>query len=162
MLYRRARVLRRGAVLVESAVVYPLLFLLLFGLIIGGLGVFRYQQVACQAREAARWTSVRGANWPKRTGSPCPTVADITSAAVTPLAAGMNPQSLSVQVQVIDLVHGTATDWDASDKAPVTMTNTGDQVTNRVRVTVTYQWMPELFLAGPLNLKSVSELAMAY
>jgi Flp pilus assembly protein TadG len=161
MLYRRARIRRRGAVLVESAVVYPLLFLLLFGLIVGGLGVFRYQQVACQAREAARWACVRGANWPARTGSPCPSVADISSNAVLPLAAGMNTRSLTVQVELIDLVNGTATDWDASSKAPTTRTASHDAVSNRVRVTVTYQWMPEVFFAGPLNLKSVSELAMA-
>src|SRR6516162_8818995 len=107
---------RRGALILESAVVYPLLFVVLFGLIVGGLGVFRYQQVACQAREAARWTSVRGSNWPKRTGTACPTVAQITSAAVLPMSAGMDPQKLSVQVQLVDLVNGTTTDWDASNK----------------------------------------------
>ena len=34
---------RRGAVAVEAAVVYPVLFLLLLGVIVGGMGVFRYQ-----------------------------------------------------------------------------------------------------------------------
>src|SRR5438309_7418691 len=101
---------RRGAVLLESAFIYPLLFLLLFGLIVGGLGVFRYQQVACQAREAARWTCVRGANWQKRTGSLPPTTAQISQAAVIPLSAGMDSRKLTLQVQLIDLVHDTAKD----------------------------------------------------
>jgi len=161
MVHRFGRGRRRGAVVVESAVIYPLLFTLLFGLIVGGLGVFRYQQVACQAREAARWASVRGANWLKRTGSPCPTTAQISQAAVVPFAAGMDPQKLSVQVQLIDLVHGTATDWDSSNMASYSLNAAGDAVTNRVRVTVTYRWSPEFFFVGSLNLKSVSEIPMA-
>ena len=40
---------RRAATTVEAAFVYPVMFFLLFGLIVGGLGVFRYQTVACQA-----------------------------------------------------------------------------------------------------------------
>jgi len=162
MIYRFGRARRRGAVLVESAVVYPVLFVLLFGLIVGGLGVFRYQQVACQALEAARWTCVRGANWAKKTGSPCPTTAQITSAAVIPFAAGMDPQKLTVQVQLIDLVHGTTTNWDTSNWAPTSVTTAGDGVTNRVRVTVTYRWSPEFFFVGSLNLKSVAEMPMAF
>jgi len=162
MIQRFGRARRRGAVLVESAVVYPVLFLFLFGLIVGGLGVFRFQEVACQAREGARWACVRGANWQQKTGTPCPTTDQITSAAVIPFSAGMDPTKLSVQVQLIDLVHGTTTDWDASNKAPTSVTPAGDGVTNRVRVTVTYRWSPEFFFVGSLNLKSVSEIPMAF
>ena len=153
---------RRGALVVESALVYPLLVLLLLGLIVGGLGVFRYQQVACQAREAARWAAVRGLEMKKESGQAPPTRQEIIRQAVLPLAAGMDPAKLTVQVEWIDQVTGQAHDWDAVNKAVTGMTAAGDPVTHRVRVTVTYRWSPELFLAGPLNLKSVSEMPIAY
>jgi Flp pilus assembly protein TadG len=158
----RTRPGRRGAVLVESAVVYPLLFLLLFGLIVGGLGVFRYQQVACQAREAARYACVHGAGWQKETRQACPTAAQLRQDVVLPLAAGMDPAKLTVQVEWIDEITGAAADWDQAGKWPTGTTQDGDRVTNRVRVTVTYAWWPEAFLAGPINLKSVSEVPMAF
>jgi hypothetical protein len=139
-----------------------MLFVLLFGLIVGGLGVFRYQQVACQAREAARWACVRGNNWQRATRQLCPTKAQIFQAAVLPLTAGMDAQKLSLQVQWIDEVNNIVMDWDASTKAPTGQNKAGDTVTNRVRVTVTYRWTPEFFFVGPLNLKSVSEIPMAY
>jgi Flp pilus assembly protein TadG len=153
---------RRGALILESAVVYPLLFVVLFGLIVGGLGVFRYQQVACQAREAARWACVHGSNWQKATGNTAATKNDIVRNVVVPLAAGMDPAKLTVQVQWIDEVSGNIYDWDAASKAPTGTTKSGAAVSNHVRVTVTYQWFPEVFLAGPLNLKSVSEIHMAF
>jgi Flp pilus assembly protein TadG len=153
---------RRGAVAVESAVVYPVLFLLLFGLIIGGLGVFRYQQVACQAREAARYACVHGARYQKDTKQPSPTADQVRTQVVLPLAAGMDPSALTVKLEFIDEVQGTVTDWDQAGRATTGTTTQGQVVTNRVRATVTYTWFPELFLAGPINLRSVSELPMAY
>jgi Flp pilus assembly protein TadG len=158
----RSRPRRSGAVLVESAVVYPLLFLLLFGLIVGGLGVFHYQQVACQAREAARYACVHGADWQKETQQASPTAAQIREDVVLPLAAGMDPSKLTVKVEWIDEIKGAASDWDQSSKAPAGITQDGNRVTNRVRVTVTYEWWPEVLLAGPVNLKSVAEVPMAF
>ena len=37
----------------------------------------------------------------------------------------------------------------------------GVKETNRVRATVTYQWFPDLLLAGPYTMKAVSEVPMA-
>src|SRR5262249_53532830 len=56
---------RSGAVLVESALVYPIAFLLMLGLVVMGVGVFRYQEVSHLAREAARWASTHGAQYRK-------------------------------------------------------------------------------------------------
>ena len=153
---------RRGAVTVESAIVYPVLFLLLFGLIVGGLGVFRFQQVAWQAREAARYASVHGATWRQESGQLCPTAAQIRQDVVVPLAAGMDAGALAVQVDFIDETTGDVAPWDGANKWPTGMSPAGAPVTNRVRVTVVYQWLPEAFLAGPINLRSVSEVPMSY
>ena len=35
-------------------------------------------------------------------------------------------------------------------------------IQNYVTVTVSYQWMPELYLVGPLNLTSSSQMVMSY
>src|SRR5260370_23602966 len=131
---------RRGAVLVESAIIYPLLFLLLFGLIVGGLTVFRYQQVAMLSREAARFAAVRGDDWSKETKQPSPTAAEIAQQVVVPMSAGMEPEQLTVQVQWVCPATGQVIDWDSSRKSAVTLNAQNNPVTNRVRVTVTYQW----------------------
>jgi len=54
---------RRGAVLVEAAVVYPVFLLFLLGILVLGLGVFRYGQLAALSWEGARWASVRGTDY---------------------------------------------------------------------------------------------------
>jgi Flp pilus assembly protein TadG len=150
---------RRGALTLEAAFVYPVMFLLLLGILVGGQGVLRFQQVACQAREAARWASVRGSNYQKTTGNASPTQQQVRDGAVMPLAAGMDPQALSVQVQWVDLVGGQVVDWDSASKAPSGATANGTAVTNHVRVTVSYQWSPGV-LIGPLTLSSTAEIPM--
>jgi Flp pilus assembly protein TadG len=160
---RREQIRRHGiALVIEAAFVYPIMLLLLLGLIVGGIGVLRYQQAACLAQEAARWASVRGSDYQKDSGQSSPTQQDIVTNAVTPLAAGMDPAALSVQVQWINEVSGQAAAWDSSSKAVTSMTASGAPVTNRVRVTVTYRWLPPLIFVGPLNLSSTAEAAMSY
>ena len=45
---------RGGATVVEMAITLPLAVLLIMGLLVGGLGVFRYHEVAALAHEGAR------------------------------------------------------------------------------------------------------------
>ncbi|MBA2263351.1 MAG: pilus assembly protein, partial [Chloroflexi bacterium] len=60
-----------GQTMVELALVAPLFFMVIFGIIILGIGVFYQQQVAHAAREAARFAVVN-------TGSAqCPTVSNL-------------------------------------------------------------------------------------
>ena len=49
--------------------VYPVTILLLLGTVVLGLGVFRYQQVQCLAREGARYASVHGPQYAADSGS---------------------------------------------------------------------------------------------
>jgi Flp pilus assembly protein TadG len=162
MLKRPSPSCRRGALTVEAAIVYPLMLILIFMLIIGGMGVSRYQQVACQAREAARWAAVRGSDWHKETGQAWATKNDILQQAVLPLAAGMNTTNLTIQVQWMNEVTGSVTDWDTAKKHPVSVNWEGQGISNRVRVTVTYQWTPELFLVPAIKLQSTCEIPMDY
>src|SRR4051794_18309006 len=116
---------RRGAVAVEAAIVYPVLFLLIFGIIVGGMGGFRYQVVAGMAREGGRYAAVRGSGWKRDSNQPAPTAAQIARDAVLPLAVSMDPAQVVVRVQLIDGVSGAATDWDASNKATASLNAAG-------------------------------------
>jgi len=51
---------RRGAVLVEAAILYPVFLLFLLGILVVTLGMFRHSQLSSLSWEAARWASVRG------------------------------------------------------------------------------------------------------
>lgn len=159
---RRTRPHRRGAVAVESAIVYSVLFVLIFGIIVGGMGVFRYQLVAGMAREGSRYASVRGADWARDHKTPAPTAAQIARDAVLPMGVSMDPARVTVRVEWVNGVTGAVVPWDASKKTATTATAAGDAVANRVRVTVTYRWAPGLFFGGPIDLRSASETPMSY
>ena len=137
MLRRPSR--RRAATLVECAMVCPVLFLFVFGLIIGGLGVFRYQEVASLAREGARYASVRGAKYEGVTGQPAATPAAIYDNAVKPRIVSLDPSQVTYQVS-----------W-----------NTDNRQGSMVIVRVDYQWVPEAFLGG-ITLSSTSTMPMSY
>jgi hypothetical protein len=111
----------------------------MMGLIIAGLGVFRYQQVASLAREAARYASVRGSKYQQVTGNPAATPQDIYNNVILPGSVALDPAQLSYNVT-----------W-----------NTDNRPGNTVTVQVTYQWIPEAFLGG-ITLGSSSTVTVSY
>jgi Flp pilus assembly protein TadG len=141
---------RRGATTVEFAICCPVVFFFCFATIVGGLGVFRYQQTAELAREAARWASVHGGQYEAETGNPAATANDIYVNAIEPMAATLNLSRLSYQVT-----------WDKSNM-PLSVLETSQVQGNKVTVKVTYQWFPEMFLVGPFTLTSTSTSQMVY
>ncbi len=143
---------RLAATTVEFAVIGSATFLILFGLLIGGLGIFRYQQVARLARDASRWASVRGTQYATDTKNTAATATDVYDQVILPNAAGLDPQHLSYSVT-----------WNASNSPYHTATVNGQQVrvANTVTVTVNYQWIPEAFLGGT-TLSSTSVSVMSY
>ena len=69
-----------GQTLTETALVMPLLLMLVFGIVVIGIAVFYQQQVANAAREAARYAALHSAT------ARCPTVSNLTPAlALLPL-----------------------------------------------------------------------------
>jgi Flp pilus assembly protein TadG len=158
---------RRGATVVECAVIYPAAFLILLGLLIGGLGVFRYQQVAHLAREAARYAAVRGSQYQVETGQAAVSVQDVRDYVVSQ-SAGLDSSAALLDVEVF--LHVTAADgsttavaWGASNKAPYqVISDNGQARQNSVSVTVRYQWLPEAFLVGPITLSSTATIPMQY
>lgn len=149
---RIRRQARQGAALVEFALVAPLAFLLVLGLLVGGLGVFRYQQMAHLAREASRWASVHGAQYAADTGKPAAAAADVYQQVIAHYAAALDPGKLSYAVN-----------WNTDNRQYRTQitNNKVVAVANTVTVTVSYQWIPEAYLGG-ITLSSTSVSMMSY
>ena len=176
MLSRYPRKSRKGTTVVESAIVYPSTFLLLLGLIIGGMGIFRYQEVASLARAGARYASTHGAQFRKdnetgagTAGSSSPTVnnntfwysVDPTQASGTDTSwsgdiydQSIRPNLVSLDVNDLQVQVG----WPPVVNQPNSPDNWPG---SRVSVTVTYQWLPELFFIGPITLTSTSTMPIS-
>jgi Flp pilus assembly protein TadG len=146
-------------VTLETAIVLPVYLLVLLGLIVGGLGVFHYQQAACLAQEAARWASVRGRDYQADTNQPSPTTQQILQQ-VVPLAASMDTSQISLAVLWINQGTSTTQSWDSAPKDVKSQNAQGDYVSNTVRATITYTWDPGL-LFSPVTLSCTSEVPMA-
>jgi len=131
---------RRGAAIVEFAVIGPVFLFLVIALIVGGIGIFRYQEVASLAREGARYASVRGTKYQQVTGNTAATPTDVFNDVISPGAVALDPTQLTYDVS-----------WLGGSKQQ------GGQVT----VKVTYQWIPEAFLGG-ITLSSTSTMTITY
>jgi Flp pilus assembly protein TadG len=160
---------RRGATVVEFAIIYPLAFLLIIGVAVGGLGVFRYQQVAHLAQLSARYAAVHGGQYAAETGKTAATQQEVFDEIANQCTA-MDRNSLSVTVFLnvtsLDATGNptvTAVAWDSSNKAPYSVVNDlGDPMQNTVSATVQYQWLPEVWLTGPITLSSTATVPMQY
>ena len=142
---------RRGTTAIEFAVAFPIVFFLLLATVVGGMGVFRYQQVAAVAREGARWACVHGGEYEQVTGKPAATPEDVFNKAILPAATMLRPENLSYSVT-----------WDQSNMPLQVTEDVQEPFGNTVTVTVTYQWYPEMLLIGPFTLTSSSTAQMLY
>jgi Flp pilus assembly protein TadG len=140
---------RSAATAVEMAVIAPVFVFLLFALVIGGLGIFRYNQVAHLARQAARYAAVHGQDYHTETGKPAATQASIRTDCILPNASALDPNRLTCTVT-----------WDKSNIAQQ-FDSTGKASRNIVIVTVSYQWIPEAMFGGG-TLTSTSKMPMSY
>jgi Flp pilus assembly protein TadG len=149
---RLARGVRRGTTIVEMSIVAPVTFLLLIGLMVGGLGTFRAQQVAMLATQASRWAALHGTDYANQTGTTPATAEDIYNQAIKPNAVGLDLSQLSYSV-----VWNT----DNSMSHSVSINGKSVEVSNTVTVTVTYNWLPEAYLGG-ITLTSSSKSVMSF
>jgi Flp pilus assembly protein TadG len=173
MLYKFPQRPRRGTSIIEGAIVYPVTFFLIFGLLIGGMGIFRYQEVAHLARECARFASTHGGQYAKEnaaaiTAGTTPSVDEAyLKTLVKSGSVSLKSNNLTVTVNINTT--GGSYDWDdtgnTNNRWPSSTTvvnNAKVTLQNTVSVTVKYQWMPELYLAGPLTLQSTAVMPISY
>jgi Flp pilus assembly protein TadG len=142
---------RRGATTVEFAIVCPIAFFLIFATIIGGIGIYRYQQVAALAREGSRYAAVHGGQYALETGNPAATPQDVYDEAIAPRAVALDPGRLSYTVT-----------WDQNNFPLWVGEDVQNPTGNTVTVTVNYDWFPEMYLVGPFTLTSTSVSQMMY
>ncbi|SRR6266404_3724792 len=149
----RFRQPRRAATLVECAIVYPIVFFLVLAIVIGAMGVFRYQEVASLAREASRYASCHGGLYAKENNLPAASPSDIYNSVIVPRAVALDLKQLSYTVT-----------WNTNNYPYHTIVDSnGDilPVQNTVSVTLTYHWIPEAYLGG-ITLSSTSVMPMNY
>jgi hypothetical protein len=186
MRYRPRIERRRAASVIEAAIVLPVTFTLLLGIMIGGIGIIRYQQTAFIARETARFASVHGAQYAKTNAAAISagTLPNVDAAYLVNYAkskaAALDASELQVTISMI-VINPAATsagttetvDWDNTtenqDRSPysawtdtTTTPPTNNQVSNVVIVRVTYTWSPGLFGVGPIDLTNTAVLGMSY
>ena len=137
MLLRKSE--RPGVVVIESALVMPVFLLFVIGVIVGGLGVFRYQEIAGLAREGSRYASVHGTSYSMATAKLPATPEEIYQKAIAPKAVALDLKKLTYAVT-----------W-SPDNRPGSL----------VTVRVSYQWVPEAFFGG-VNLTSTSTVLVSY
>src|ERR1700693_3549297 len=120
---------RRGASAVEAAIVYPVVLFFILGLAIGAMGIFRYQETAALAREAARYASVHGTNYAQASGNQAATAQDIYNNSIAPNAGALDRSKLTYSVT-----------WNQSNSPNQSVIVNGNvtYLTNTVTVTVTY------------------------
>jgi Flp pilus assembly protein TadG len=168
MLNRATFQQRQGATTVEAAFAYAVTFLLILGLVVGGMGVFRYQETATLAREAARFASVHGGQYAQEN----PTQATVDEAYISKVMVQANAFSMDtskLRVQIALNTNKGSYDWDSTSStnnrwptSSFVSNGAVTSMTNTVSVTVSYTWMPEVFLVGPITLSSTSVMPMCY
>jgi Flp pilus assembly protein TadG len=165
---------RRGAHLVEFALVFSVTMVLLAGMAVCALNVFAYQQVAYLAREAARYAAVHAGQYQKEnaaaiTAGTLPNVTDsyLTTNVVQASAVNLDPSQLQVAVN-FNTSSGSF-DWDDTanngDRWPYsakTVNDTTYNETNTVSVTVTYTYVPVWFLPNAITVTSTAVMPVCY
>jgi Flp pilus assembly protein TadG len=165
---------RRGAHTVEFALIFPIAFLILVGLVVCAMGVFRYQQMAYLAREAARYAATHAGQYQQENANaisqgtlPNVTSDYITQNVVRANSIGLDPSALTVAVNFN--TSGGSYGWDDTANngqrwpcSPKTINGTTYSETNTVSATVTYKWIPEWFLVGPITITSTAVMPACY
>lgn len=90
-----------GQALVEFALVAPLFFLLLFGIVEAGRFVFYYETLNNATREGARYAIVNGANSFSCTGPPAPTTTSACDPAGTKVKERVQDAAFGLGTQVV-------------------------------------------------------------
>lgn len=131
----RFRQTRIGQNLVEFALIAPLFFFVVFGIIEGGRLLWTFHTLSNAAKEGARYTTVRGAG---STQGDAPATAGKIENHIVSISTGLDPEDLHVGLLLID--------GDMKDQS-------------RFRVEVTYDYdfvVTAIFGRGSMQLNASS------
>jgi hypothetical protein len=103
------------------------------------------------AHEAARYASVHGTDYQKDTGKTAATSQDVYNNAILPALMTLDSSRVNYTVT-----------WNSTNSPSSITTDYAKPVGNTVTVSVTYTWLPEMYLAGPFTLTGSSTLPMSY
>jgi hypothetical protein len=155
MLLRSSPLCRRASTLVQAALVYPVAIMLTVGVVIVGMGIYQYQQVAALAREGARWASVHGGQWAAEKNSGTLTTQSDVKTAILAYAAGLDTSQFTSS--------NPSVSWANSSQVPTYDDASGNVAYNTVTVTVSYNWIPVAYFgSATLKLSSQSVMVIQY
>ncbi len=141
---------RKGATLVEAALVLPVFLMLIVGMIDLGLGVLQAHVLSTAARQAARQAIVRGGlasglgSWgPGEYGPVSLADSGAIAQAIRSYVPGIDPSTVTVDVQWLD---------------------GSNQPESRVRVTLTHAYQPitTYVVSGTIPLTASSTMRIAH
>jgi Flp pilus assembly protein TadG len=163
-----ARSRRQGIATVEFGLVCSAVFALVLSLIVGGLGIFRFQEVAHLAREGARYAATHGGQY-QQDGIATSTGVSAVSSSDT-LRSYLLPRTLLLTSSNLTITASWSGAGSVTPSNMPTYVNTDSNLSppaqisiqNYVTVTVSYKWMPEVYVVGPITLTSTSTMPMSY
>jgi Flp pilus assembly protein TadG len=150
---RARRDRRRGAAMVEAAIILTVFFTLVFGMLDLGMAVFRQQRISEVARQLARKAIVQGVNapstlnggpWGPTTYTGTGSASDSIATSIQRYLGGLNPSQVNLKVV-----------WPDNN----------NNVESRIQVTVTTTWTPMftyIFGGATWTLRAESTMPIAH
>jgi len=145
--WRRRRARRTGAVMVECAIVLPVMLLTLFAMLDLGLAAVRYNALAEASRRIAREAILHGAVAPSSSGVWGPAEFNGTADDSSPIVAPIQQLLPTMPASDVDV----RVTWPVSDNSP----------RDPVQVEVSYvhtPLVPAFSVWGPITIRSVATM----
>jgi Flp pilus assembly protein TadG len=140
---------RSGVTMLECAIVLPVMFVTLFGMLDLGIAAARYNALAEAARRIAREAIIHGSLAPQESSKWGPSEYVGTGADNSDIAIAAKPVFLAMPSNLVTI----RVTWPDANNSP----------RDRVRVEVSYRHeplIPQLFVWGPINLRAVSTMSI--
>jgi len=153
--YSQALVGEEGTDLVEFAIMFILLMMLLFGIAGFGHALYAYHFVSNTAREATRWAAVNGSTCATDGSCTAPaTSTDLQTFVTNHTPPGIDPKQITV----------TPTWNPAGSNGPLTCSTTANApgCTVEVQVSYSFHFIFPLISTSALPLSSTSEMVIAH
>jgi hypothetical protein len=143
------RHLRSGVTMLECAIVLPVMFITLFGMLDLGIAAARYNALSEAARRIAREAVIHGTLAPQESSKWGPNEYVGTGGDDSDIARSAQPVFLAMPRNLVTI----RVTWPDANNSPH----------DRVRVEVSYRHeplIPQLFVWGPINLRAVSTMSI--